>query len=70
MRSSIFWDTTSFILVKDNPRFGGIYRFHLQDQKVSKAINQHEPGKKHSGFLHDLFIDVQNGGDIFFRNIP
>jgi hypothetical protein len=52
--------------MKGNQRFGGTFSFYLQGKKISEIINQHEPDNKHSRFLHFLFIDLENGDDIFF----
>jgi hypothetical protein len=46
MKSSIFGGITPCNPVKDNRRFGGTYRLHLQARTVSMEGNQHEAGSK------------------------
>jgi hypothetical protein len=46
MKSSIFWDITPCSLLKVNRRFGGTYRLHLQDRRISEARNQYETCSK------------------------
>jgi hypothetical protein len=38
MKSSIFWDTTSFCPLKVNGRFGGTYSHHQDKQDPSKKV--------------------------------
>jgi hypothetical protein len=38
MKSSIFWNITSFTLLEVNHRFGGTCRFHLQGIYSSKTL--------------------------------
>jgi hypothetical protein len=40
MKSSIYWDITPCTPLKVNRRFGGIYRIHLQDRRISRAKTQ------------------------------
>jgi hypothetical protein len=63
MKSSIFWDITPCSPVKVNPRFGGKY-FHLQDRRISLLATCF-----HDGFLLNLFFQLEDGGDIFLRNV-
>jgi hypothetical protein len=42
--SSIFWDITPCSPLKVNRRFGGTFRLHLQERKVSQYRN-HREGK-------------------------
>jgi hypothetical protein len=42
MKSTIFWDITLFSPLRVNQSFGGTYRLHLQDKKISGARNQRE----------------------------
>jgi hypothetical protein len=69
--SSIFWDITSHSPLKVNRRFGGTWRLHLQGRRISQARNQ--PALLatcfHAGVVLDLFFDLEDGGDIFIRNV-
>jgi hypothetical protein len=58
MKSSIYWDTTPCSLLKDNRRFEGTRRLHFQDRRISQAIN-----------LRGLFVDPEDRGDTFLRNV-
>jgi hypothetical protein len=42
LKSSIFWNTTPYIVVKVNQRFGGTFRFSLHGRRVSEARIQQE----------------------------
>lgn len=42
----MLWDITQCNLLKVNIRFGGIFPFHLQGQKVSQERNQNEVRSK------------------------
>jgi hypothetical protein len=35
LKSTIFWDIAPCSPLRDNRRFGGTYRLHLQGQKIS-----------------------------------
>jgi hypothetical protein len=52
-------------------RFGGTYRFHLQDQKGKPSKTADEEGYRLSStsFLLGLLIDPEDRGDIFLRNV-
>jgi hypothetical protein len=53
--------------------FGGKCRLHLQGRSTSQASNQQETGRKqssacclpHAGFLLGLFLETEDGGDMF-----
>jgi hypothetical protein len=67
-QSSIFWDITLCSSLKVNQRFGGTCRLHVQD-RISQARNRHEAGSKQSsGFLLDLFFDLEDDGEMLLRN--
>jgi hypothetical protein len=42
MKSSIFWDITSWSFLRVNQQFGRTRRLHLQDRRICEARNQHE----------------------------
>jgi hypothetical protein len=42
--SSVFWDITPCSPLKVIWRFGGTYRRHIQDRRISHTRNQHEAG--------------------------
>jgi hypothetical protein len=42
LKRTVFWDIMPCIPLKVNRPFGGIYRLHLQDRKISRARNQRE----------------------------
>jgi hypothetical protein len=46
MKLSVFWKITLFSLGKVNQGFGGLYRLHFQDLRVSQARIQHETSSK------------------------
>jgi hypothetical protein len=81
MKRTISWDITLCNPLRVNRSFGGIYRLHLQDRKISRGRNQRESrclrakGRAllatslHAGLLLGLFFYPENGGDIFFRNV-
>jgi hypothetical protein len=57
MKSTIFWDIMPCSPLKVNRRFGGIYHLHLQDQRISRARNQHE--SRAVGFLLGYFSTLK-----------
>jgi hypothetical protein len=79
MNSFVFWDITPCILLKANQSFGGKCDLRLQGRKLSPTRNQREAGSKqnrlaaccllHAGFLLGLFIDHEDGGYMFLRNV-
>jgi hypothetical protein len=74
MKSTIFWDIRSCSPMSVNRRFGGTYRLHLQDRRISRARNQFASRALlapcfHAGFLLGLLFDPEDGVDMFFRNI-
>jgi hypothetical protein len=48
MKSSINWDISPYSPLTMYRRFGRVCRFHLQDQRISQAINQHDADRKQS----------------------
>jgi hypothetical protein len=48
LKSFASWGRRPCILMNINRHFGGTYRFHLQGRRISKARDQHEPGRKHN----------------------
>jgi hypothetical protein len=60
MKSTVFWDIKPGSPSRVNRRFGGTYRLHLQGQATCF----------HAGFLLSLyFVDPEDGGDEFLRNV-
>jgi hypothetical protein len=57
---------TWYSLLKVNQRFGGTYRLHLQGRKISRALLA---TCFHAGFLLCSFYDLEDGGDMFLRNV-
>jgi hypothetical protein len=66
MKSSVFWDITQCSPLKVHRRFGGTCHLHLQGQIISQARYQ-VVACFHAGFLHGLFFDPEDGGDMFLR---
>jgi hypothetical protein len=63
-----FCEEYGLLRCKEKDRsFGGIYRVHLQDRKVSYAKNQKQPVSSCAGFLLVLLFNPKNGGNIFHR---
>jgi hypothetical protein len=79
MKSIIFWDVMPCSLLNVSRSFGGIYRLHLQDRRISLARKQRESRWQtaqallatcfHNGFFFGLFSDFEDGGDIFLPKI-
>jgi hypothetical protein len=63
MKIPIFWDITLRISLDVNRRFGEACLLHLQGQRVSQAINQHEAGCNRI-YAWRIFYP-EDGGDIF-----
>jgi hypothetical protein len=63
IKSTIFWDITPCSLFKVNRRFGGTYRLNLQGRrnKFSKKTSSKQ--------VANDFFDLEDGGDMFLRNI-
>jgi hypothetical protein len=64
MKIYIFWNITSRIPVKVNPRFGGTCRLHRKGRRVSQARNQCVAGS-----LLGLPFDPEDESDTFLRNV-
>jgi hypothetical protein len=62
MKAIIFWNITPCSALSFNRRFGGIYRLHLQNRIILLATYFH------TGLLLSLFLDPEDGGDMFLRN--
>jgi hypothetical protein len=77
MKSSVFWDVTPCSQSKVNWRFERKCRLLLQGRRISQARNQRESRWQgeppatcfHAGSLLVLFIDPEDGGDMFHRNV-
>jgi hypothetical protein len=61
MKSIIFWDMTPCSPLNFNQRFGGTYASIYRVQEISSAKNQQAS--------RCYFFDLEDGGDMFFRNI-
>jgi hypothetical protein len=62
------WDMAPYSQLKTNLCFGGKIRFNLQGRRVSQARNQHADGSK-QGLLLGLLFNLEDGGNIFPRNV-
>jgi hypothetical protein len=69
MKSYIFWDIKTCSPLKINRRFEGTCRLHLQGRKITHIRNQHEAALLCLLIHAGLFFDLENGRDIFLRNI-
>jgi hypothetical protein len=73
MKSSIFWDITPCSPLNVNRRFGGTCRFRLLGRRESQArISVKSGGKQHyfhAGFLLGLFLEPEDGRNMFLRNV-
>jgi hypothetical protein len=47
--------------------FGGTYRLHFQDRRVSQVKQKHA-GSRTAGFLFGLLVDPEDRGDTFHRH--
>jgi hypothetical protein len=65
MKSTVFWDITPCSPLKVNRHFGGKYRLHIQDRKISSALFA---TCFHAGLLLGLFYDREDGGYMFLQN--
>jgi hypothetical protein len=64
LKSTAFWDVTQCSLVGVYQRYGEMYWFHLQDQRVSQASSRKMPV-----CLFGLIFDPEDGGNTFLRNV-
>jgi hypothetical protein len=64
MKSFIFWNITQCNPLKVNRRFGGTCQLHLQSRRINRA----EHTCFRVGFLLDLFLDPEDGCDMFLQN--
>jgi hypothetical protein len=56
--------------LKVNRRFGGTCRLHLLGRRISQASNQSSAFcLLHAGSLFGIFFDIEDGTDIFLRNV-
>jgi hypothetical protein len=75
VKSTTFWDKLPYSPLKVNRCFGGINHLHLQGRRISWRWAQ--PWKQvallaicfHAAFLLCLYFDLENGGDMFLRNV-
>jgi hypothetical protein len=65
IKSAISWDIKPCSPLKVNWRFGGTYRLHLHGLKINRALLA---TCFHAGILLGLFLDSEDGGDMFLRN--
>jgi hypothetical protein len=70
----VFWDIDQTLRsqLNVNRTFGETYRPKLQGRKKSQARYQHETRGKQSfraGFLLCLFLEPEDGDDMFLRNV-
>jgi hypothetical protein len=64
MKSTIFRDIAPCSPLSVNRRFGGTYRLLLQGRRMRLLATC-----SHSGFLLCLFFDLEDGGNMFLRNV-
>jgi hypothetical protein len=69
---STFWNITPCNPLKISQRFGKIYRLHLDG--INQARSKHYAidfacQLFHTDFLIILFFNIEDGGDVFLRNI-
>jgi hypothetical protein len=72
MESSVFWDIALYGPLKVNRRFGGTYRFHIQDRRITREIDKRESYAYHQlsrWFLAQLFFYHNDGEKKFLRNV-
>jgi hypothetical protein len=67
MKSTLFWDLMPCSPLKVNRRFGGTW-LPYSDSRNKPARNQSEV-RWQAEFLHGLFFDIEDGGDMFLRNV-
>jgi hypothetical protein len=58
IKSSVFWDITPCTPLKVSRRFGGKYRLHLQDWRIS----HHEADSKFSSFAYSSILKMEATG--------
>jgi hypothetical protein len=70
-KSIIFWDVTSCSLAEVYRTFEVTYCFHLQGQRISRAIKAgpHQAGSHSASWLLGLLLDPEDGGSTFLRNV-
>jgi hypothetical protein len=66
-KSTVFWDMSSSPL-KVNRCFEGTYHLHLPESKNKVSKKQRE-SKWHAKMSQSLFLDSENGGGMFLRNV-
>jgi hypothetical protein len=65
LKSTFFWYITPCSPLKVNRRFGGTYLLHLHGLRISPALLAIF---SHAGFLLGLFLDSEDGENIFLRS--
>jgi hypothetical protein len=65
IQSVIYYDITSYSLLKISWRFGGICRLHFQNKSTKKRGWY----LFHAGFLLGLFFESENRINMFVRNV-
>jgi hypothetical protein len=66
--STVFWVGMPFISERDRG-FGGTFRLHLHDRRVSLTKNRHRYEKMLRCFMFGLLFDPEEGSDIVHRII-
>jgi hypothetical protein len=71
IKSSILWDITPCSPLKVNRRFGETYRLHLLGRRISQTRKKQKSAcfLLPAGILFALFLDPEDGGDMFLRNV-
>jgi hypothetical protein len=69
MKNTIFWDISSCGSFKVKRRFGGTYHLNLQDRKMSQARNKRVLVISKGGLLLSAFFDLEDGSNMFLRNV-
>jgi hypothetical protein len=69
MKSSVFWDITPYSLLKINQHLRGICYLYLQGRRIRQARSHCEAGRKQSQAELCLLSCLEDGGDMFLRNV-
>jgi hypothetical protein len=65
--NSVFGDVTPCSPVEDHTCFGGTYRLHLQDLRVSQVNILQESSI--AGYFFDLLFNPEDRGSMFLGNV-